>query len=324
MRFQRPVRCHVIAAGMVLVTLAAPVHAKSDFPVKAMRLVVPGSGQIDALARVLGAGLSERLGQPVVIHNVLGAGGILAAHSVAQGSADGHSLLLATTGFAISAALHSSLPYDPRRDFVGVAQIAIPTTVLVASPALGVKSVGELVAMAGARPRKLLFGSPGPGSGQHLAGEKFRLASGIDIVHVGLRSGQMLIETMTGRVHYCFLPLGSALPLIHDGKLVALAVATPQRSPLLPEVPAMAEMLPEFTRPIGSFGLLAPVKTPHTVVSRIGRDVVQLLAATEVQEWMRSGGLLPSVIVGHEYDRVLHAQIDAFAELIRATGIPKR
>lgn len=313
-----------VAASLALALLPACVQAASDFPARAMRLVVPGTGQIDAFARMIGPKLSERFGQPVVIENQPGAAGILAAHRVARATPDGHSLLLVTTGFAISAALHTSLPYDPRRDFAGVSQIGIPTTVLIASPALGATSLQELIALAKARPGKILFGSPGPGSGPHLAGEKFRLVSGVDIVHVGLRSGQMLIETMTGRIHYGFLPLGSALPLVKDGKLIALAVLTSQRSPVLPDVPAMAETLPEFAKPIGSFGVLAPAQTPRAVLDRIGKEIARALVLPDVQSWMQGEGLIPAATTAHEYDRILDAQIDAFAELIRTTGIPKR
>ncbi|MGZ8198506.1 MAG: tripartite tricarboxylate transporter substrate-binding protein, partial [Burkholderiales bacterium] len=217
----------VLLAGVVLAPFPAFAEAPLGFPTKPIRLVVPGAGQIDSLARAIGPRLSEHFGQPVVIENVLGAAGIIAAHRVAKATADGHSLLLATTGFAISAALYSSLPYDARRDFSGVAQVAIPTTVLIASPMLGVASVKQLIALAGATPGKIIFASPGPGSGPHLLGEKFRLGTGISVVHVGMKSGQIIIETATGRIHYCFLPLGSVLPLVKEGTLSALAVATP-------------------------------------------------------------------------------------------------
>jgi tripartite-type tricarboxylate transporter receptor subunit TctC len=206
----------------------------------------------------------------------------------------------------------------------GVAQVAIPTTVLVASPALGVASVKELIALAKASPGKIIFGSPGPGSGPHLAGEKFRLASDISIVHVGMKSGQMLIETMTGRMHYCFLPLGSVLPLAKKGQLAALAVLTPQRSSILPEVPTITETLPGFGKPLGSFGVLAPARTPREIVNQIGNRIVSILALPEVEAWMRSEGLVPAPAAADEYDRILHTQIDAFAELIKSAGIPKR
>lgn len=314
----------LFAAGVMLVPVPVFAEAPLAFPTKPIRLVVPGTGQIDALARTIGSRLSEQFGQPIVIENQVGAAGIIAANRVAKAAPDGHSLLLATTGFAISAALHLSLPYDPRRDFAGVAQVTIPTTVLVASPALGVTSVKELIVLAKATPGKIIFGSPGPGSGPHLAGEKFRLATGINIVHVGMKSGQMLIEAMTGRIHYCFLPLGSVLPLVKEGKLAALAVLTPQRSPTLPEVPTITETLPHFGKPLGSFGVLAPARTPRETVNQVGARIVSILTVPEVDAWMRSEGLVPAPALAHEYDRILHAQIDAFNELIRSAGIPKR
>ena len=315
----------VIAAGITLVTLPARAQTGPTFPHKPIRLVVPGTGQIDALARMMGSKMSESLGQPVVIENYPGAGGILAANRVAKATADGHSLLLATTAFAISAALHSNLPYDPRKDFAGVSQVGIPTTVLIVSPALGIKSVNDLIAVAKSKPGKIIFGSPGPGSGPYLLGEKFRLGSDISIVNVGFKTGQeTLIETMTGRIHYCFLPLGSVLPLLKSGKVQALAVATPKRSPLLPDLPTMAETLPEFAKQIGSYGLLAPARTPPRVLNRISQEVARILNLPDVNGWMQSDGLVPAPTTPGEYDKILHAQIEAFTELVRIAGIPAR
>ncbi len=317
-----------ILTGITVAVLPGFTWADQNFPSKPIRLVVPGgpNGQIDVLARVMGPKMSERFGQPVVVVNLPGAAGILAAHKVANAEPDGHSLLLVATGFAISAALQSKLPYDPRNDFAGVSQVGIPTTVLMTSPALGVKSVKELIALAKARPGKFIFGSPGPGSGPHMLGEKLRLGSGISIVNVQFNEGrqQTLVEAMTGRIHYCFAPLGSVLPFLRDGKLLALAVATPQRSTMLPDVPTMAETLPDFAKPIGSFGLLAPARTPPPVLSQIGKEVARIFALREVDERMRGDGLVFAPTTPEEYDRILRAQIDGFSELIRIAGIPKR
>jgi tripartite-type tricarboxylate transporter receptor subunit TctC len=307
---------------MLLAATASAVA--SDFPARPIRLIVPGTGQIDALARALGSKLTERLGQPTVIEHHLGAAGILAANRLAKATPDGHSLLLATTGFAISAALHSHLPYDAKRDFVGVAQVAIPTTVLVAAPSLGIGTVQELIALAKTAPGKVIFGSPGPGSGPHLAGERFRLASGIRILHVGMKSGQITIETITGRIHYSFMPLGSILPLLKDGQLTALAVLTPQRSPVLPHVPTITESLPTFGKPLGSFGLLAPAGTPRERVRKLADTITSILALPDVDAWMRGEGLIPAPAADEDYDRILHAQIDAFAALIAEAGVPRR
>lgn len=321
---QRIAVASVIATAISTLALPGLAQTAPNFPSKPMRLVVPGAGQLDTLARMLGSKMSESFGQPVVVENVAGAGGILGANRVAKATPDGHSVLLAASGFAISAALHSSLPYDPRKDFAGVSQIVIPTAVLVVSPTLGVKSVKELIAVARAKPGKIIFGSSGPGTGPHLLGERFRLGSGINVVSVGLKSGQPLVETMTGRIDYSFLPLASVLPFLGDGKVVALAVATLQRSPQLPDVPTMAETFPEFAKVIGSFGLLVPAGTPRHVIDQIGKEVARILSLRDVYEWMLKGGLVPAPTSPEEYDRILHAQIEGFAELIRVAGIPKR
>lgn len=320
-------------AGAVLTVIAAVVppalaHSGQGFPGKPIQLVVasgPG-GQIDVLARLMGPRMSESFSQPVVVVNVPGAAGILAANRVAKAEADGHSLLLVQTAFAISAALQSKLPYDPLNDFAGVSQVGIPTTVLVATPALGAKSVKDLIALAKARPGKLIFGSQGSGTGPHMLGERLRLGAGITVVSVQFSEGrqQTLVEAMTGRIHYCFAPLGSVLPFLKDEKLRALAVATPQRSPVLPDVPALGETLSEFSKPLGSFGLLAPARTPPAILNQISRELARIFALRDVAERMQSDGLMLAPTTPVEYDRILRAQIGAFSELIRLAGIPTR
>ena len=307
-----------------------PVLAQSAqrFPSRPVQIVVasgPGA-QIDVLARLIGPRMSESFSQPVVIVNVPGAAGILAANRVARSEPDGHSLLLADSGFAVSAALHSKLPYDPRSDFAGVSQVGIPTTVLAAASGLGIKSVQELIALAKSRPGKLIFGSPGPGSGPHLLNERLRLGAGISVVNVQFSAGrqQTLLEVATGRIHYCFAPLGSALPFVRDGKLVPLAVTTAQRSPVLPDVPILGETLPGFAKPLGSFGLLAPARTPPEILSRISTEVARIFVVREVAEQMGGDGLMLAPTTPEEYSRILIAQIDGFSELIRTAGIPKR
>lgn len=317
-----------ILTGIAIAVLPAFAQSSQSFPNRPFQLVVasgPGA-QIDVLARLIGPRMRESFGQPVVIVNVPGAAGILAANKVAKAEPDGHSLLLADSGFAVSAALHSKLPYDPRHDFAGVSQVGIPTTVLAAAPELGVRSVKDLIGLAKAQPGKLIFGSPGPGSGPHLLNERLRLRAGISVVNVQFSAGrqQTMIDVATGRVHYCFAPLGSVLPFVRDGKLTALAVTTSQRSPVLPDVPTLGETLSEFAKPLGSFGLLAPARTPPAILGRISKEVARIFGLREVDERMRGDGLVLAPTTPEEYDRILSAQIDVFAELISTAGIPKR
>ncbi len=264
----------LLAAG---VAAAQPVYAQQQrsFPSKPIRLVsgFPPGGQNDIVARTVSMKLSELWTHPVIVDNRPGASGILATSLVAKAEPDGHTLLLYSSGFSINAAPQPQLPYDPLKDFAGVARIGPIAQALIVAPSLGVKSVPELVALAKAQPGKIILGSSGAGIGSHLIGEMVRLAAGIKIVHVGFKgNADMLIQIAGGRVHYGISAIGAAMPLLKDGKLLALAVSTPRRAPALPDVPTISESLPSF-RYQGGFGLLGPAKTPRAVVNTINAEV---------------------------------------------------
>ena len=314
----------------MVASVTAPVSPalsqKAAYPTKPVRLVgLSAGGQVDTLARMLGPKLTESWGQPVVIDNRPGAGATLAASTVAKATPDGHTLLLSTVSFVTSAALYTDLPYDPIRDFAGVTQIGFTPYVLVVTPALGVHSVKELIALAKAQPGKIIFGHSGAGSGSHLAGERLRLAANVKVVQVGFKGlPQLLLEVVTARVHYCVCALASALPFIKDGKLLAIAVNTPERSFHLPDVPTLADTLPGFEKPEGSIGLLAPAATPRAVVNHIGREVVRILNLPDVRERMTNQGFVAAPTTPEEYDRILRAQIETLSKVVREAGLRAR
>jgi tripartite-type tricarboxylate transporter receptor subunit TctC len=296
-------------------------QAQQNFPTRPIRLVLPFPAGQDALARQFGAKLAESWVQPVVIDNRPSGGGTLAGSTVANAPPDGHTLLWTSAAFGMSAALYGDkLPYDPLRDFTGVAQIALGTAVLVVTPSLGVKSVPELIALAKAKPGTIYFGSGGAGTGTHINAERFRFASGINTVHVAFKGTQALIETAAGRVHYCIFPVGQAMPLIKQGKLLALAVNTPERSPLLPDLPTVAESVPNFERE-GSYALLAPARTPRSIVHRISREAARILGRPELREWMQTQGFVPAPTTPEEYDRILRAQIESHSRFVKLAGL---
>jgi tripartite-type tricarboxylate transporter receptor subunit TctC len=310
---------------LAMTACAAIAQKPQTFPTRPIRLVgLSAGGQVDTLARMLGPKLMEQWGQPIVIDNRPGAGGTLAASTVARAAPDGYTLLLSTVTFVTSAALYSDLPYDPVKDFTGVAQIGFTPYALVATPALGAQTVKDLIAVAKAQPGKIIFGHSGAGSGSHLAGERFRLAAEIKVLHVGFKGlPQLLIEVVTSRVHYCVCALASALPFIREGKLAALAVNTPQRSSLLPDVPTLADTLPGFEKPEGSIGLLAPARTPRAVVNQINREVVRLLDLQEIRERMLSQGFVAAPTTPEEFDRIVRAQIEMLSKIVREAGLRK-
>src|SRR5215831_15779356 len=282
----------VLAAGVAVVPLAVRSQTSDTFPVRPIRLITgPAASQNDIVARMLGAKLSESLGQPVVVENRAGAGGAIAAALVAKAAPDGYTLLSQSAQFSIRAALNANLTYDALKDFAGITRTGFSTQVLVVSSSLGARSVKELITLAKARPAPILFGSAGAGTGMHMDAERFRFVAGVEARHVGFKgASEALIEVLAGRVHYAVPGLGPALPLIKDGRLVSLALTAPQRSPLLPNVPTMAEVLPGYPDRDGSFGLMAPAGTPHPIRNRIADAVMKVLELPDVKSRMQAMG----------------------------------
>ena len=321
-------RLSLLLTGTMLITvgltaLSGLAHAQQKFPTKPVRIVTVGAGsQNDILARLIGPKLSEGWGQPVIIENRAGAGGTMAALTVVKATPDGYTALMLSNQFSIGAALHANLPYDAVKDFAGISQIGVATVAVVVPPPLGVKSVKELIALARARPAPLLFSSAGAGSGTHLNCEMFRVAADIKAVHVGFRSSsEASIEVAAGRVQYSVLPLGPALPFIKDGRLVALAVAN-QRSPLLPDVPAVLEVLPNYER-AGSFGMLAPAGTPRPVLHQISKEVTRVLDLPDVKERLQAMGFVPSSSTPEAFEKMVRTDIEIFTRMAKIAGLRK-
>ncbi|MGH8678400.1 MAG: Bug family tripartite tricarboxylate transporter substrate binding protein [Burkholderiales bacterium] len=322
--FSRLTLSILVAAGFVGTSpvLAQP---KQGYPVKPIHVVsgFPPGGVNDAVARTISTKLAENFSTAVVVDNRPGAAGTLAAAMVARAEPNGYTLLVYSSGFAINAAIQESLPYDPRKDFAGVAQIGPITQALIVSPLLGVKSVTELVALAKAQPGKIILGSSGAGTGSHLIGENVRLVAGIKVVHVGFKgNADMLIQIAGGRVHYGISALGPAMPLVKDGKLMVLAVTSPQRSAVLPDVPTLAESLPGFKYQ-GGFGLLAPARTPRNIVNLLNKEVGQILGQADARERLVSAGIVPTTSSPEQFDRIVREEIEYFTKLVRDIGLRK-
>jgi tripartite-type tricarboxylate transporter receptor subunit TctC len=318
----------LVAAGLLvlpglLFPAKAATQAPDKFPARPIRIVVPFSpgGSTDTLARLIAQKMSERWGQAVVIENRTGASGTIGAAIVAKAIPDGHTLLASSSAFAISAALHPSLPYDPLKDFAGVTRIGFSKSVVVVNSALGVKTLAEFIDYGRARPGKILFSSAGAGSSTHLNAEKFRLATGIKTVHVAFKgSADAVLEVVAGRVHYAVSGLLTTLPFIKDGKLIALAVVIPERSALLPDVPTVAETIPGYKRD-GSHVMLAPAGTPAEVLAKVSGEVRRIFQLPEVQERMKNFDYLLAPSTPAEMDQILRSDVQTFAEVIRLAGL---
>ena len=312
----------LLMAGVVPLVGAQP-STTGNWPSRPVRMVVGFSAgsATDQSARLLAPRLSELWGQPVVIENRSGAGSSIASSMAAQATPDGYTLLVISASFAINAVLRPNVGYDPLRDFTGVSQIGYSTGALVISPSFGIKSVKELIAAANERPGKILYGSAGAGSGIHMSTERFRMAAGIKMTHVAFKGQpEMLIENLAGRVHLGMPGLGTSIGMIRDGRLLALAVVTPKRSPLLPDVPTVLETLPSFRRD-ASHAIMAPAKTPRAIVNKVSRDIARVLDMPEVKKQMEAIDFIPAATSPEEFDKILRGMLVTFEEVARAAGL---
>jgi len=314
------------AAGLMGIASVGQAAAGADnWPQRPVRIVIgfsPGSST-DFTARTIGPRLAELWKQPVVYENRSGAGGSVANTMVAKSTPDGYTLSMISSSFVVSAVLAAQPPYDPIRDFVPVAQIGYPTSVLATSPSLGIKTVQDLIALANARQGKVFYGSTGAGSGVHMTTMRFNMAAGIKPQHVAFKGQpELLIEIVTGRVHFGIPGLGPSLPMIQDGKLVPLAVVTPKRAPQLPDVPAVIEILPNFERD-ATHGLVAPARTPRAVVQKISRDLAQVLEMPEVRATFERIAFFPAHVPPDDYQTVIRGLQGNFERVAREAGLKK-
>src|SRR5204862_1684779 len=312
----------MVAALLALAPLCGALA--QPYPSKPLRIIVPftpGSAT-DTMARPIAERLSSALGQPVVVENRPGAGGTIGIAALAKSPPDGYTLAVVSTGHVVNPVLYANLPYDTLKDFAGVAPLAGLPSVLVVSPELGVRSVRDLVAMAKAKPGQLNYATAGVGSAAHISAEKFRMAAGIDAVHVPLKgSPESVTETMGGRTHYTWTPLTTAVGQIRGGQLLALAVSTGKRSAALPDVPTIAEA----GYPRGEFnfwvGMLAPVQTPRDVVGRLNAEINRVLQSAEMKERLAGLGAEPMQMSPEQYDAFLREEYGVLGEVMRAAGV---
>src|SRR5207302_2810131 len=252
-------------AVIALCTLWASFAGAQAWPSKPVKIIVPftAGSATDILARTFGQKLSEYWGQPVVIENHPGAGGTIGTGIVANAPRDGYTLLVHSAAYSVNPSLYPDLAFDTRKAFVEIAPLGGQPNVLVVAPSAGIKSVQEVITQAKQKPGTINFASAGAGSGTHINAEKFKLATGIDVVHIPYKgTPEALTDTIAGRVTYFFSPISAALPFVRDGKLIALAVSTAKRSSALPNVPTVAEAgLPGFDYSLW-VGLFAPAGTP--------------------------------------------------------------
>lgn len=306
----------LLAAGGVL--------AQTAYPAKPIKFLVPftaGSGT-DLIARTVADTMSKSMGQPIVIENKPGAGGTIAAGQVAKGEADGYTVLVHSSGHALNPAIYSTIGYDTLKDLTGITPLAALPNVLVVNPARGWKSVADLVAAARGKPGQLNYASAGVGSATHLNAEKFRLQAGIEALHVPYKgTPEAMTNVIGGSNDWFFAPLASALPLVKDGKLQALAVSTPARSPALPQVPTTAEAGVAGSDYTFWVGMIVASNTPAPVIRRLHEEALKALANPDVKERMNRLGADPFPMSVEAFNAFIRTEVDAAALIAKAAGL---
>jgi tripartite-type tricarboxylate transporter receptor subunit TctC len=309
------------ALPIVLVVAAASANAQ-QYPNRPIRMIspYPAGSASDTVTRVVLDQVSQLIGQPIVIELKPGAGGATGFASVARSDPDGYTLVTSSSSMATETVLHSKLPYDPIKDFVHVVLLGTSPNILVASAKSGFKSVQDLVKAAKEKPGTLTFASAGIGSSSHMAAERFRLAAKIDVRHVPFKEGG-LVQVMAGNIDFYFIPLAAAASAIGSEKLIILAVSSPKRVPVLPNVPSIVEA--GYPDAVFRFwnGISAPVKTPASIVNKLHDVTEEALKLPAVQEKLAKLGVEPAQISTDEFMKFVKDDIEATVQLAKQADI---
>ena len=301
-------------AATVLIATVASANAQ-QWPTRAIRVVspFPAGSASDTVSRVVLDEVSRLLGQPVIVETRPGAGGIVGFAAVAKSDPDGYTLVTSSSSMGTEAVLHRRMTYDPVREFAPVVLIGTSPNVLIASSQSGFKTVADLVAAAKTRPGALTFASAGVGSSSHMAAERFRLAAQIDVRHVPFREGG-LTEVMAGRIDFYFIPLAAAASALRNEKLTLLAVSSPDRASLLPDVPSIVEA--GYPKAVFRFwnGLSAPAKTPREIVQKLHDATDEAAKAAAVREKLGKLGVEPKEMSVEEFGQFFR---DDFADTVQ-------
>jgi tripartite-type tricarboxylate transporter receptor subunit TctC len=315
----------ILRCFLLFVFSAGAFAAGVQYPAKPVRFVItfPAGGPTDVVVRLVGQRLTEEWGQPMIIDNRGGAGGIVGTEIVAKAAPDGYSFLVGTAGgMTINPALQSKLVYDPFRDFTPVGMLVMNPQILVAHPSVAAKNVKELVALAKSKPGQLNFASAGTGTATHLGLELLKLTTGLDAVHVPYKGGApATTDLIAGQVQLLWVSIPSVLPHVKGGRLRALAVSTAKRSASAPDVPTVAESgYPGFEYSNWN-ALFAPAKTPAAIVRRVNASVVKALSEADVAQKLSSQGADPAPGTPEELARYMRNDHERWKKVIKSAGI---
>jgi len=315
--------------GLLLVVASiAPAMAEAQspaqYPARPVRIVVPQSpgASTDTTARLIAQKLTGALGQTVLVDNRPGAGSVIGTEVVAKATPDGHTLLVVASSITLNPILHKNLTWDPVRDFAPITQLSSFPNILIVHPAVPAKTVKELIALAKAKPGALNYGSAGTATGTHLSAELFKHMTGTDMVHVPYKGGGAAIPAlMGGQVQLMFGTTVSALPHVRAGKLRALAVTSPKRSPSAPDVPTIAESgVPGYDHTPWN-GFLAPAQTPRAIIARLNEETARILHSPDTKAVFMNEGAEPVGNKPEEFGAIIKSEIAKWGKVIQAAGI---
>ncbi len=313
-----------LIVAVTLATAAGSAAAEASFPVRPVRMIVPlaPGGGSDIVARITAAALGEAWGQSIVVDNRPGAGSVVGTAIAAKAAPDGHTLLVSSSSLAISPALYKDLPYDLLRDFAPVTLLASQPSALAVHVSVPAASARELIALAKAQPGRLAYGSAGAGSATHLGSELFRIAGGIELLHLPYKSAGLATNALlSGEAQVLLTNMASVLPHIKGGKLRVLGVTSLKRSPLAPELPTVAESgLPKFEY-LTWYGMVVPAGTPRPVVDVIARDASRALRAPAFLDRFTQQGLDLLASSPADFGRFLDAELQRWDAVVRKAGI---
>jgi tripartite-type tricarboxylate transporter receptor subunit TctC len=317
---------HRSSLGLLCAALAAAATsaAAQQYPTRAVRVIVassPGSG-VDIVSRIVAQKLAVGLGQQVIVDNRAGAGANLGAEIAAKAPPDGYTLLMGTPAHAINVSMYSGLNYDIVRDFAPVSLISTGQYVVIVHPSVPVQSVKALIALARSKPGDLAYGSAGPGNSTHLAGELFNSMAGTRMLHVPYKgSGPALIELMSGQLQVMFANITAGLPHIRAGRVRALGVTGPKRTPQAPDLPTVAEAgLPGYSV-TSYFGVLVPTGTPSAIIAKLNTELVRAVHAADVQASLANEGAEAVGSSPEEFAAFIRAEIPRWAVAVKTAGL---
>ena len=308
---------------LALAALAAPAAAADDYPSRAIRLIIPfpPGGSNDVVGRIVANQLGQKLGKQVFVDNRAGAGGIVGSDLAAKATPDGYTLLVVSIAHAVDPWLYKE-PFDPMKDFVPVSIIATGTNVLTVNPAVPAHSVKELLALAKEKPGVLNYASAGIGSFQHLSGELFKLTAEVDIQHVPYKGGgPAMLAVIAGEAQVMFSSIVQTVPSIQSGALRALATGGAEKSPILPDLPTIAEAgVPGYVA-TNWWGIVAPAGTPQTSVDKLHDAIAELLNSAETKKYLDNEGAAPVRMSSAEFGKFVEAEIAKWGPVVKKAGM---